>query len=194
MKPTLRKSPATLLALLGLLACGDDAGIGGPASVELGTGTVDFESLSPDQELELVAGPQGGYHFIVHARMVGLEPGDPSRPGLPDNPRTSFGIHDESGTRLSPALPPYRLGYLEDEGGAHILPSGRILQIDDELVRAGRVPDLFGQRLRLTVELTDARGSTATDERWIVAALGGAAPGGDAGPGPDAGPVPDAGP
>src|SRR5687768_3319811 len=80
-------------------ACGDDGGSGdGPpmeGEVELGTGTTEFEPLADESELGLVAGPQGGHHFIVHVRMSGMVPGDPTMPGLIGNPSTRFTVTGE---------------------------------------------------------------------------------------------------
>jgi len=153
---------------------------------ELGTGTTDFEPLAANQELVVVAGPQGGHHFIVHARMSrAMLPGDPLRPGLPTNPSTGFrAILEPSGggpeRRLDFDFPPYRLGYEEAGAQWYALPSGRILQImDDDL------PAVYAGRVRIELEVTDSAGTSATDVRRVIAIP-------EADPG-DAGPI-DAGP
>ncbi len=144
-----------------------DAGL---ETVELGTGTVSFEPLIENQELTLIAGLQGGYHFVVHARMKEMLPGDPSRPGQLGNPITQFLIFKEDGTRIDIRTPPYRLGYREATGGFYDLPSGRILQLDQDLViDQALVPEIYGTKVRLRVEVRDAQGKRATDERWIIA-------------------------
>jgi hypothetical protein len=140
---------------------GDSGGSGG--SVELGTGTTAFEPVGEESELVLVAGPQGGHHFVVHARISGLDPGDPSQPGLVSNPATRFSVTDEDGARLELEMYPYRLGY-ELVDGHYVLPSGRIVQ-----VREAAVPSLYGSRAHIEVEVTDAEGQTASDGRWVIA-------------------------
>ncbi len=144
-----------------------DAGDGGmgSAQVELGTGAAGFEPLVAEQPLELVAGPQGGFHFIVHARARGIDPGDPAAPGQPINPRTTFSAFAEDGRQIDRLLPSYHLGYEASAAGAgwYELSSGRILQIEN-----AEVPDAFGQRVRVVVRVRDAAGHEGQDERWVV--------------------------
>ncbi len=146
---------------------GDDGGdedSPGDSTVELGTGTTAFEPVGEESELVLVAGPQGGHHFVVHARMSGLVPGDPAQPNLVGNPTTRFSVTGEDGARLEIDMAPYRLGY-ELVDGDYVLPSGRIIQ-----VREAAVPSLYGSRARIEVEVTDAEGESAMDGRWVIAA------------------------
>ena len=81
MRP--KRSIAWVLGLvLGTLGCGDpsgtDAGVDAASRaprVEMGTGTSTFEPIpETGAELELVRGPQGGYHVFVAARLYDLEP------------------------------------------------------------------------------------------------------------------------
>lgn len=153
-----------------LAACGDDdTGDAGPpvgGTVELGTGTVAFEEVTPEMELGLVSGPQGGHHFVVHARMTGLVPGDPSAPGQIGNPSTLFTVTSEGGERLDVDMAPYRLGYEEVGDDEYVLPSGRILQVQEDLVDA-----IVGSRVLLAVRVTDVRDRIAEDEVWVNAFL-----------------------
>ena len=152
----------TVLATFVALGCGTPTQPLGQA--ELGTGTTSFEPLVAEQEFGVIAGPQGGFHFIIHARIRELEPGDPLLPGDPGNPRTLFGAYDVNGERLDPAFAPYRLGYVQAQGGWYELASGHILVIDNS-----HVPGIYGQRVRITVDVTDRDGRSARDERWIRA-------------------------
>lgn len=152
------------------------------AWVELGTGTSAFEEVAPDSELVLVAGPQGGHHFILSAKMHGLQPGDPANPGTVYNPSTRFSVWSEGGEQLDVDPPPYRLGYEEVADGVYALPGGHIIQVREEEVDA-----LYGGRVKLRVEIEDAAGAKVTDERWVVPIVDPLEPGGDAG-------VPDGGP
>ena len=166
--------------VLALAACGgdDDGPDSGPpvgGTVELGTGVAGFEEITPEGDLGLVSGPQGGHHFIVHARMTGLLPGDPSSPGEIGNPSTMFTVENEAGERLDVDMAPYRLGYEElGDDGVYTLPGGRICQ-----VREDAVEEIVGGHVRLRVEVTDARDRIATDDVWVNAFL---IPLADAGP------------
>jgi hypothetical protein len=124
---------------------------------------VDFESLANGESLELINGIQGGFHFIVHAQIRGLIPGNPANAGLPENPRTQFAAFAADGTQLDLELPPYRLGYLTNGDGSYSLPSGRILQIGDQ-----HVPAVYGTEVRITVRVEDTVGRVVNDERTIV--------------------------
>jgi hypothetical protein len=175
---------------LGLAGCSDDPAPGGDAGAamaEIGTGMFGFERLVEGQPLDLNAGPQGGFHFVVHARMRGLTPGDPRQPGLPGNPNTFFRALDENGERVD--VPELRqLGYTPDPQvqGWYALPSGRILLIDNLRARS-----LYGRPVTIELQIEDSAGRMAGDSVRITAV---AFPP-DAGPGrpQDAGPR-DAGP
>ena len=44
--------------------------------VLLGTGEYEFETLEDGDEIDIVYGPQGGYHLLGSIRIKGLEAGD----------------------------------------------------------------------------------------------------------------------
>lgn len=160
------------LILLASIGCGDpetaarpDTGVAPvDAWVEVGTGVTDFEEMAEDSEQVLVAGPQGGHHFILSARMQGLEPGDPMNPGTIYNPSTRFSVWNEAGAQLDVAPPPYHLGYEADGDGVYTLPGGHIIQVREEEVAA-----LYGVRVEVRVEVEDAAGASVTDQRWVIA-------------------------
>lgn len=77
--PSLARA-ALIGALTSLVGCPPpsepDAGFvgdAGPPSLSVGTGESTFVPLVEGDALELVHGPQGGWHVIVSARMSGLE-------------------------------------------------------------------------------------------------------------------------
>ena len=189
-RASMRHRGVIALILFGTLAaaCGEgggkpDTGVApGDAWVELGTGVTSFEAVAANSDQTLVAGPQGGHHFIVTARMRGLQPGDPTMPGTIYNPSTRFTVWNEDGEQLDIDPPAYRLGYEETDDGMFVLPSGHIIQVREEEVAA-----LYGGRVKIRVEVEDATGATASDERWVRPMEDTSVPNGDAG-------VPDAGP
>ena len=149
------------------------------AWVELGTGTTSFESVAEDSDQVLVAGPQGGHHFILSAKMHGLQPGVPTNPGTVYNPSTRFSVWSESGDQLDIDPPPYHLGYEEVADGVYALAGGHIIQVREEEVAA-----LYGGRVKLRVEIEDTNGAKVTDERWVVPMEDTSVPQADAGPPP----------
>jgi hypothetical protein len=185
---------AVVVASCGTSGGGPDAG---PLAIELGTGAEEgFEPIVDGQELGLVTGPQGGFHFLVHARAKGIAPGDPARPGQPDNPRTVFSAFVDDGTQeiqMDLMNPPYRLGYVT-EGEWQVLPSVRILQLD---LAPADVEAFYGTEVKITLRIEDSEGRVGTDERTVIARPYcdlhdcGGLPDGDAGPG-DAGARADA--
>ncbi len=167
-------------------ACGDDGGSGardsgmidatelpgmidaaelpdGPPTVEIGTGMFAFEPLVAGQELDLIAGPQGGYHFILHARMRGMKAGDPRRLDGPENPTTLFAVEDASGRRVD-IVEVRNLGYEDSEEpmGWKALPSGRIVRVYNNEVDA-----LYGELVTLIVEVRDIDGRSASNSIQI---------------------------
>lgn len=200
---SLIRSPSAVLVLaasLGLLP-GCPGGGGGferdaapdaveyNGTLEVGQGNVTFETLPDDEDLILWSGPQGGHHFIIHVRVKDIDPGNWERPGQPGNPITTFSAFDESGRQVDLMVPPYAIGYRDLGDEWLYFPSGRFLRTDEIFV-----PGMWNNRVRVVVEVVDANGVRARDERWIVAIHEPDPDGGDAGPtGPDAGP-PDAGP
>lgn len=180
-----------------LASCSGDAGTRpgtdsgtepGGGEAEIGTGMFAFAPLADGERLDLVSGPQGGFHFVVHARMRGLAPGD-ARRDLPTNPTTWFRVLDENGTRVD--IPEVRqLGYAPQNGaeGWYILPSGRILLIEN-----AAAPRLYGRPVTIEVQIRDAEGRMAGDTARITAvayppAIDAGVPGMGADAGPDTGP------
>lgn len=159
------------LCIFGLLAAiGTSFGCGNgddppscATAATLGTGTVDFEPLGDDPELPLIAGTQGGHHFIVHAQARGILPGDPTMVGISGNPRTRFNLWDESGQNIDFMPPPYTRGYQVTGDCSYQMPSGSILRVQDD-----QVDIIRGQRVRITLRIEDTRGAVGTDERWIT--------------------------
>lgn len=134
----------------------------GEGVVELGTGALAFETLADEQQLGIIAGPQGGYHFIVHARIQLMSPGDPAEPVT--TPATLYKVFREDGTQIDKQNPAYHIAYEDTGDGWFTLPGGRIAQIENE-----EVPAIYGQRVRIRVEVRDESGRTASDEKWVVA-------------------------
>jgi hypothetical protein len=185
--PKQSRSRSIALALAGLagaVGCGgggagaDSGACRQDGEAEIGTGTTAFESVTAGQELTIVAGPQGGHHFILNARQKGLEPGDPTKPGLAGNPTTRFATY--LGDRQVDIMqPPYRLGY-EDTGDGYLtMASGHIIPFQEDALA-----DVDGQTVRIEVEISDVNGLCARADTTVTAVPG---------PEPDGG-SPDAGP
>lgn len=169
MQASASSLPLLTLLILTLVGCGDDPP-NGPGIIEIGTGALDWEPLTEGQDLEIIAGPQGGYHFVINARIQNLLPGEPSSISALGNPQTRFAIYLEDGSRVDVMAQPYRLGYRRADEIWHELPSGRILQLEDDLIaEENLIPEIYGQDVRLEVEIRDARGKEAISEAWVVA-------------------------
>ena len=135
-----------------------DGGSTGPA-VEIGTGTVAFEPLTEGQRLGLVAGPQGGHHFVLHVRMMGLTPGDSRDSGNADNPSTLFTVRNEDGDQVELRTDPRTLGFQEDEGGFFRWASARNIEVIE-----ATVDTLIDRTAQIRVEIEDVDGRMASDE------------------------------
>ena len=144
-------------------ACGAPTEPGDGPGAEIGTGTLVFDPLEDGQPLDLIAGIQGGFHFVLHARMAGLEPGDAQQSSHPDNPVTRFRVLDQAGARVD--IEEVRTVGYEDVGdGWHALASGRIVRIAND-----RVPALYGTEVRIQLRIDDVHGRVAQDEVRVIA-------------------------
>jgi hypothetical protein len=155
------------IIVLAALACGcggdDEPVVEGPPRIELGTGESSFESLSDGDEIEVVLGPQGGFHLVGSARVGGIHPGDPDDLGDPDNPTTTFRVF-VGNTRFDAMASSYTQG-LEPAGNAEYDMIGRfvILDILDDA-------ELSGMTVRFEVDVVSADGTAmASDSRMLLA-------------------------
>jgi|GEM_PF-2738731 len=126
----------------------------GPLGVELGEGRTAFRELPREgAEIELVLGPQGGWHFDLAVRLAGA---DPEGLGL------TYAVLDEQGAAIQ-------------YPGRVELNARRVLVSGDHLVRVGDravldVRDgntLVGRDLTASVEAISADGRRASDRRVL---------------------------
>lgn len=123
--------------------------------VELGTGTSGFEPIAEGADLELVAGPQGGWHVWVTARIW--------------NSRIDGLIIDYEAVPVGGTEPVSMPTQLE-------LRADRVVHEGDHFLRAGDFvvmditgpSDLVGVELVLRVRITDTTGRSASDERRVT--------------------------
>lgn len=141
---------------------------------ELGAGEVAFEALAPDQEVVLIHGPQGGYHVNVWPRVRGMVVADD---GSID---TLFSAYVEEGDEVDLFECPHNAAYVADPAGGDYLMTRSNIPL---IVLNERVPDIDGHSLLLRVEMVDAEGRYARDERRVVPHLS------DDPADPDAGPL-----
>jgi hypothetical protein len=159
-----------LLASLWIYGCTGSGGghpepDGGSAlSVKIGTGVVDWAPIPASGQLGVVKGPQGGFHFIVNAKVDAMDqPGNPDDPGSTTNPVTTFQAFGEDGGVLNWDLPPYHLGYFKGVSGAYEI-GGHILRL--------QIPTqefILGQHVRIKVTVEQVNGKTGTDETTVLA-------------------------
>jgi hypothetical protein len=131
----------------------------------LGTGYEGFEPL--DDELGIIAGPQGGFHLILNARIRGLEFGNTEDLLDPNNPSTSFAVYRaDTDERIDMADCAVRLGYRPDQEEFGVLQRGIsiILDVASEM----EVEPLFDVMARVEVEIVDADGRHTRDERTVT--------------------------
>ncbi|MDC3958800.1 hypothetical protein [Polyangium jinanense] len=78
--PTVRLHLGVLSLALSLVTggCGTDEAAppvtAEPPRIELGAGRVDFVPIPPDGSVEIVSGPQGGFHLELTVRLFHLDP------------------------------------------------------------------------------------------------------------------------
>lgn len=152
---------ASALAALALAACsaddappgGYDAGPDAMPRVELGTGTSTFVAIPESGgTLELVMGPQGGYHVDVTVRAWDLDL---------DRPTLRYEVARVDGASLA---------------DISIVDDGRFVRDRDGFVRTGDFAqlditgpaDVVGDEIVVRVTLTTRDGTSVNDERRVT--------------------------
>ena len=64
----------------------------GPLLIELGTGEWDWEPISEGDEIPVIQGPQGGFHFLASVRVSGIDAGSADDLSDPRNLTTTFWV------------------------------------------------------------------------------------------------------
>jgi hypothetical protein len=145
-----------------LFACAGEAAPG-EGTVELGTGEWEFVPLTDEQPVELIFGVQGGYHVWTSFRAEGL---DPEGVMLEIETQRADDSHP-------PELSRVPVDFQMNDGTAELLGWPAVL---------GDPGCVLGDMLRIRVTLTDAHGTVATDERYVLPLTGTGTP-----PPPDCG-------
>lgn len=134
-----------------------------PPEVRLGVGIQEFTEVQEGTEVEIVLGPQGGFHIEGALQAVGIDGGNREDLADPSNPHTAFrvfhlGARVDVGIEFTQGLD---IGVTDDGSVWQVLGRRVILDIrsDDELE---------GQDLLFEVEITDADGVVVTDAHTVV--------------------------
>jgi hypothetical protein len=117
--------------------------------VEVGTGLESFVPLAPRAPLPLYAGPQGGHHLVGAIRSSGL---------TPRRMKVRFNL-----TPVGEQVPAMTYGVglsLEERGGEHVV-SGLFLVVPEPA-------QIDGRSCLLRIDVVDADGRAASDERTVV--------------------------
>jgi len=127
--------------------------------VELGVGQDSFSSLDEGEQVEIVLGPQGGYHIWGALQTEGLHGGRPPQPGNDTRPFVDFEVEVED-TFLSVYTQGPRL--LERRPGGRGL-EGALVVLD---IRSSL--DLHEAEADMSVVVEDICGRQSTDERRVM--------------------------
>ena len=121
---------------------------GGPPDLQVGTGQSYYVPVTPMQVLQAEAGPQGGHHIWIAARMKNLKQAG--------SLTKISGLQPGTNTPIPPTTLAFT--YAPDEGGYCKL-YGIRYQLDNEGID---YKQFLGKPLDVTVSVTDPSGSTAT--------------------------------
>lgn len=132
--------------------------------IELGTGRDQFELLTPEQDLHLVLGIQGGFHMEVRTRLQGLYGGKAGSTDPDHAPRTMLTAFNESGEQIDHNYEcGFSFAYAAAEEEYDVSPTVR-------LILFGVDPPAIGERIRIVAEIVDQDGNYASNEVWVVTA------------------------
>ncbi|MBL4634408.1 MAG: hypothetical protein JKY56_11080 [Kofleriaceae bacterium] len=159
------------LTFLGLLSafclaagCSSDPGSqpdAGPPSIEIGTGSRDFEPLVEGATIPVITGPQGGFHLLGSLQAQNLNPGDSEDLQASSNPTTQFEIF-ANGVRVDAEASTYTQGLQRGDDRLEMLGRFIILDIPNATI-------LDGMSLQFVVTVRDVDGVVVSDERNLVA-------------------------
>lgn len=144
---------------LTLAACGTSvpdtdapvADFDAPPSLELGTGESSFVAVPSGGSLELVHGPQGGWHVVLAARLSGFDP---------EGTVLTYGVYD--GTTLLTETPvAITVRRLVRDGTAY-------LKLGDLLIFAiGGPGEIVGRTVEIRAEIRSGTTLLAMDRRTV---------------------------
>lgn len=181
--------PAVILAAAALVGCGDapasgvdaDPGMDGSntpgscwpdlvqqprGSASLGTGRDGYETMP--EVLPLEYGSQDGFMLIANVRMSGFPPGNAQDILDPGNPRTRLrAFFADTNVPLNYyAKCPFRTPYVTSSAGDYQLIEAAPVVFET----CWRSEHLFGQRIRIELEMLDDDGGYTTDVKTVTAA------------------------
>jgi len=129
---------------------------GGPPVLQIGTGQTNYISLTPGQTLQAEAGPQGGHHIWIAARMRNLK--------QTLTTTRIEGVQPDTGTTIPPST--FVFTYAPDQGGFCKI-YGLRYQLDNGGID---YKQFLGKPLDVVVTLTDQSGAIAKDTARIQVA------------------------
>jgi hypothetical protein len=129
---------------------------GGPPVLQVGTGQTGYLPLVPEQTLQAEAGPQGGHHIWIAARMKNLKQSGSTT--------KISGVQPATGTAIPPST--FVFTFSPDDGGYCKL-YGLRYQLDNGGID---YKQFLGKPLDVTVTVTDPAGATATSTAHIQVA------------------------
>ncbi len=153
--------PVLLAVLFACSANAADPADAGPPGLEIGTGERSFEALQDGQNIFIVLGPQGGYHFFGSLQARNMNAGDSEDLSDPSNPSTLFEAF-VGDTRVDAMASSYRQGLKVRDGVAEMIGRTVILDIEDD-------SELAGATVRFVVTVEDVDGLSLSDERTLIA-------------------------
>ena len=157
--------PVSLRRALPLLTAGLLAGCApggdGPGLV-LGTGEAEFEAITDGDVLQVIRGPQGGYHMLGSLLVKGVEAGDPDDLASNRNPTMSFDVeHNGDSVILLDAFtqgldeaPSREAPYTHQLVGRFVVLDRTDSQLDGETVTfSARIDDVNGLSAEASLEV-----------------------------------------
>ena len=146
---------------------GDDDGCDWPidtateaGAIELGTGTSSWQPMPA--ELSFILGTQNGTFLVLHSRIKDLDPGNVDNFLDPRNPKTRFSATLSDGTLVGRECPSSQ-GYKAADDGYFERKQFQNLEFLPFSLGEGA----FDTTLKLKVEIIDADGKYASDEKDV---------------------------
>lgn len=126
----------------------------------LGSGEIEFEPVADGAVLQIIQGPQNGFHVLGSLLVKGLEAGDPRDLSSTSNPTMTFDVLHEGNSVI--LIEPFTQGLDEapslETPWSHQL-VGRFVAMD-----IAADDELDGEVVTITARVDDVNGLSVTDE------------------------------
>ena len=126
-----------------------------PLAILVGTGDIAFRELAENENVEIIAGPQGGHHIWISTRISGLDP---------RSVQFEFGVTDEESEQLLSVDSLQLISPMSTTSEGRWYDRSGLLAVLEQPAE-----DVHGRTVILWVNASDAEGVSVHGEQHVLA-------------------------